>query len=165
MKDKQNLWQMMLKDTEYAVVMHEGYPVDEDSLLHLLHGLDYVVKSWLEDMIYSGAEYGEDIATEVQMTIMSCRFAIIDYFQQERECPELRESTTYLHVLKEIGLLKQAFVKLAKPYAKAQPPCPYLSNWYLDLPLKVQASFKFIHSKKIHRNAKFADEYGRPMNK
>tara|TARA_R100000458_G_C8236473_1_gene216693 strand:- start:656 stop:1144 length:489 start_codon:yes stop_codon:yes gene_type:complete len=162
MKDKQNLWQMMLKDTDYAVVMHEGYPVDEQSLIHLLHGLDYVVKSWLEDMVYSGATYGENIASEVQMAIMSCRFAITDFFKLERECPELVDQTTYLQVLKEIGNLKQAFIQLAKPYAKADPPCPYLSNWYLELPLKVQASFKYLHSKKIHKQANV--EWG-SMNK
>tara|TARA_R100000152_G_C6768631_1_gene194194 strand:- start:566 stop:1057 length:492 start_codon:yes stop_codon:yes gene_type:complete len=149
MKDKQNLWQMMLKDTEYADILHEGYPTDIEGLLHLLHGLDFVVKSWLEDMIYSGADYGEQIAVEVQMQVMSCRFAIADYFMLEKECPELRHQTSYLQVLAEIRKLKQAFIKLAKPYAKANPPCPFLSNWYLDLPIKVQSSFKYIHGMQI----------------
>ena len=149
MKDKQNLWQMMLKDTEYADILHEGYPTDIEGLIHLLHGLDFVVKSWLEDMIYSGADYGEQIAVEVQMQVMSCRFAIADYFMHENECPELRQQTSYLQVLAEIRKLKQAFIKLAKPYARANPPCPFLSNWYLDLPIKVQSSFKYIHGMQI----------------
>jgi len=149
MKDKQNLWQMMLKDTEYAEILHEGYPTDEIGLIHLMHGLDYVVKSWLEDMIYSEAHYGEEIAVEVQMQIMACRFSIADYFMMERECPELKDQTSYLQVLTEIRKLKQVFIKLAKPYARADPPCPFLSNWYLDLPIKVQASFKYIHGQQI----------------
>jgi len=149
MKDKQNLWQMMQKDTKYAEVLHEGYPDDEVGLMHLMHSLDFVVKSWLEDMIYSEAHYGEQIAVDVQMSIMACRYAIADYFMLEKECPELRDQTSYLQVLTEIRRLKQAFIKLAKPYAKANPPCPFLSNWYLNLPISVQASFKYIHGSHI----------------
>ena len=42
--------------------------------------------------------------------------------------------------MKSIQELKSTFIKLAKPYLHT----PFISNWYLDLPIKVEISFKHI---------------------
>lgn len=143
------LWDLMLKDTEYEDILHEeGWPTCEDELIRCLDGFDFVVESWLESMKEFDIDNSDEIASSVLMSIIECRFAIIDYFNTETECPELTENIQYLEVLKTIRHLKQAFMALSKSYAQTK----ILADWYLNLPLKIQAGFKSVHSIKMLSN-------------
>lgn len=152
-----SLWELMLKGTEYEDILHGDYPSCEGELIHCLDGFDFVVEEWLESMREFGVSNVniDKIASSVMMSVISCRFAIVDYFNQERECPDLVEETSYLEVLRTLKELKQSFMALAKSYAQTR----YLSNWYLDLPLKIQAGFKYIHNKKVKAQKERLNEW------
>jgi len=156
MKDHKSLWDLMLKGTEYEDILHGEYPTCEDELIRCLDGFDFVVEEWLESMKQFEIKNSDQIATTVMMAIIDCRFAIISFFDEEHECPDLTESTDYLEVLKTIRRLKQAFMSLSKSYAQTR----YLANWYLDLPLKIQAGFKHINNQKIKNRIEWRDEGG-----
>ncbi len=134
--------QLMLKDTPYEEILHDDYPKCEDDLITFLDGLDYVVEEWLDAL--SGFKTMTPIqpASEVLMSIISCRYALIEFWKPEEE-----RTVTYIEAMRTIRELKQEFMKLAKAYSREQ----VLANWYLDLPLKIQASFKHIHMKRIQR--------------
>jgi len=149
-----SLWDLMLKGTEYEDILHSGYPICEDELIRCLDGFDFVVEEWLESMNAFEISNADEIASAVMMSIIDCRFAIISFFDEERECPELRESTSYLEVLKTIKHLKQAFMALSKSYAQTR----YLANWYLDLPIKIQAGFKHINNQRIRNRIEWDEE-------
>ena len=137
----------MLMDTPYEEVLHSEYPKTEEDLIMFLDGLDYVVEEWLDSLSLETSnsmehESSNETASNVLMTVMWCRYAIRPILDRRRG-----ESNGRLHrvLMKAIRELKQSFMKLAKRYSRE----PYLANWYLDLPLRVQASFKNIHMKKI----------------
>jgi hypothetical protein len=135
--------QLMLRDTEYEMILHGEYPKNLNTLIQYLDGLDFVVEEWLESLHFFPKTVNlvgcaED-ATEVMMSIVSCRFAITDFL-----CNSESE-TSFMDVMKAIRDLKQNFLIIAKRYLDNVP----LSNWYLDLPLKVQYSFKHLHKRNM----------------
>ena len=129
--------QLMLVGTPYEVVLHESYPQSQQDLITFLDGLDYVIEEWLESMKSHNVGNCEEHAAKLLTTIIVCRFNIIDFFQ-----PDDTSNTDFLDVMKAIRELKQGFVVLAKSYANTQ----ILADWYLELPMKVQASFRHIHT-------------------
>ena len=136
----------MLMDTPYEEVLHSEYPKTEEDLIMFLDGLDYVVEEWLDSLSLETSnsmehESSNETASNVLMTVMWCRYAIRQLWTEDEE----NRTVGYIEVMKAIRELKQSFMKLAKRYSRE----PYLANWYLDLPLRVQASFKNIHMKKI----------------
>lgn len=138
--------QLMLMDTPYEEVLHSEYPKTEEDLIMFLDGLDYVVEEWLDSLSLETSnsmehESSNETASNVLMTVMWCRYAINQFWAEDEE----NRTVGYIEVMKAIRELKQSFMKLAKRYSRE----PYLANWYLDLPLRVQASFKNIHMKKI----------------
>ena len=136
---------LMLKDSEYSMILHNEYPRTEERLINLLDGLDFVVERWLESMesvLHPEEHEGiRDVASQVLMSIMACRFAIIDFMSNESSVTE------FMDVLRSIKELKQEFVYIAKPYHNIG----HLFNWYLDLPLKVQFSFKHLHMMRVNK--------------
>ena len=147
--------QLMLMDTPYEEVLHEDYPKCEDDLVMFLDGLDYVIEEWLGLLQKNvtnqvESENHASVASDVLLSVMWCRYAMIDFW-----LPTQERTVEYIDVMKAIRDLKQQFMKLAKRYSRE----PYLANWYLDLPLKVQSSFKYIHMKKIQKNSDTID-YG-----
>jgi len=134
--------QLMLRNTPYGEILHSDFPKTIPNLVYLLDALDYVVEEWLESMRRWSSmqpinkEGCEQDASGVLMSIIGCRYAIIDWLHNDE--PE----HTYMDVLRAIKELKQNFIKLAKPYLDTPP----LGQWYLDLPMKVQYSFKHLHS-------------------
>lgn len=129
---------LMLKETPYADVLHESFPKDEHTLIGFLDGLDYVVEEWLESMKDWKVGNCEQHASKLLIQIIICRYSIIDFLR-----PDDTRNTDFIEVMKAIRELKQGFVVLAKSYANTK----ILADWYLELPLKVQASFKHIQSK------------------
>lgn len=138
--------QLMLRATPYEDVLHGPFPKDEPTLIAFLDGLDYVVEEWLESMKSHKVINCEQHAAKLLTQIIVCRYSIIDFFQ-----PDDTSNTDFLDVMKVIRELKQDFVVLAKSYANTQ----ILADWYLELPIKIQASFKHIQSKsrEFHRQA------------
>jgi hypothetical protein len=137
--------QLMLMDTPYEDVLHGDYPKCEDDLVMFLDGLDFTIEEWLgllqknvTNQIES--QNHDKVASDVLMSVMWCRYVMIDFW-----LPTEERTVEYIDVMKAIKELKQQFMKLAKRYSRE----PYLANWYLDLPLRVQASFKHIHMKKM----------------
>ena len=80
----------------------------------------------------------EQHAAKLLTQVIICRFSIIDFFQ-----PDDTRNTDFIEVMKAIRVLKQGFMILAKSYANTK----ILADWYLELPMKVQASFKHIQTK------------------
>ena len=134
--------QLMLKDTPYEEILHGNFPKSQTRLIKLLDGLDYVVEEWQEAMIEHNIPDIESVASEILSSVISCRFAIIDYWRGREEG---ERNIGYLDAVKTIQTLKNTFIKLAKPYLHT----PFISNWYLDLPIKVEVSFKHIQRKMI----------------
>ena len=142
-----SLWDLMLKDTDYQDILHDdAWPTCEDELIRCLDGLDFVVKAWLESMEDFEIENAEEIAMSVYMAIMECRFAIINYLNNE-------QNIEYLEVLKTIRHLKQAFMALSKSYAQTK----ILARWYLNLPIRIQAGFKSVHTIRMRDENKYGD--------
>ena len=140
--------QLMLMDTPYEEVLHEDYPKCEDDLVMFLDGLDYVIEEWLgllQKNVTNNVESKnhEEVASDVLLSVMWCRYAMIDFW-----LPKDERTVEYIEVMKAIKDLKQQFMKLAKRYSRE----PYLANWYLDLPLKVQSAFKHLHMKKMNQS-------------
>ena len=139
--------QLMLMDTPYEEVLHEDYPKCEDDLVMFLDGLDYVIEEWLgllQKNVTNAVESKnhEEVASDVLLSVMWCRYVMIDFW-----LPKDERTVEYIEVMKAIKDLKQQFMKLAKRYSRE----PYLANWYLDLPLKVQSAFKHLHMKKMNQ--------------
>ena len=129
--------QLMLKDTPYEEILHGNFPKSQTKLIRLLDGLDYVVEEWQEAMIEHKIPDIEIVASDILSSIITCRFAIIDYWRGRAEG---ERNVGYLDAVKSIQTLKNTFIQLAKPYLHT----PFISNWYLDLPIKVEVSFKHI---------------------
>ena len=129
--------QLMLRGTPYAEVLHESYPKTQQDLITFLDGLDFVIEEWLESMKNHSVANCEEHAAKLLTQIIICRYSIVDFFQ-----PNDTSNTDFLDVMKAVRELKQGFVVLAKSYANTQ----ILADWYLELPLKVQASFKHIQT-------------------
>ena len=136
--------QLMLRATPYEDGLHGPFPKDEPGLIAFLDGLAYVVEEWLESMKDWKVVNCERHAAKLLTQIIVCRFSIIDFFQ-----PDDTSNTGFLDVMKVIRELKQDFVVLAKSYANTK----ILADWYLELPIKIQASFKHIQTKsrEFHR--------------
>ena len=134
--------QLMLKDTPYEEILHGNFPKSESGLIRLLDGLDYVVEEWQEAMIEHKIPDIEIVASEILSGIIGCRFAILDYW---RGRDDGERNIGYLEAVKSIQELKNIFIKLAKPYLHT----PFISNWYLDLPIKVEVAFKHIQRRII----------------
>ena len=138
-----SIYSLMLKDSEYSMLLHSEFPRDEEGLVNLLDGLDFVIERWVEGMEGSlpleDHEGVRDIASQALTSIMICRFTIVDFISNNSSV------TDFMDVLRAIKELKQEFVYIAKPYHNIG----HLFNWYLDLPLKVQFSFKYLHNKRI----------------
>ena len=140
--------QLMLMDTPYEEVLHDEYPKTEQDLIMFLDGLDFVVEEWLDSLSLETSnemerEASQGTASDVMLSVMWCRYAIKELWKVVDEDEE--RNIGYIDVMKSIKDLKQQFMSLAKRYSRE----PYLANWYLDLPLCVQSSFKNIHLKKI----------------
>jgi len=143
----------MLKETAFECVLHGEYPRTFNELCErphgFLHGLDFVVEEWLAGMQGFPNIIDMDVcrqqASQVLMSVVGCRFTITDFLTNKES------QTSFMDVMKAIKDLKQCFVILAKPYLNISP----LANWYLDLPLKVQHSFKNIHMGEIARRREY----------
>ena len=140
--------QLMLMDTPYEEVLHDEYPKTEQDLIMFLDGLDFVIEEWLDSLSLETSndmerEASQGTASDVMLSVMWCRYAIKELWKVADEDEE--KNIGYIDVMKSIKDLKQQFMNLAKRYSRE----PYLANWYLDLPLRVQSSFKNIHLKKI----------------
>ena len=148
---------LMLKDSEYSMLLHGEYPKSEARLVDLLDGLDFVLERWVEGMIGSlppeDHEGVKETASQALMSVMACRFAIVDFMSNDSSVTE------FMDVLRAIKELKQEFVYVAKPYHNIG----HLFNWYLDLPLKVQFSFKYLHN--LHRGAELHHKYSNHSNR
>jgi len=142
---------LMLKDSEYSMLLHGDFPKSEARLVDLLDGLDFVLERWVEGMIGSlpleDHEGVKETASQALMSVMACRFAIVDFMSNDSSVTE------FMDVLRAIKELKQEFVYIAKPYHNIG----HLFNWYLDLPLKVQFSFKYLHN--LHRGTEIQHKY------
>jgi len=145
-RSPKSIHSLMLKDSEYSMILHSEYPRSEEQLINLLDGLDFVVQRWLESMlaVLHEDEHEDitDLASQVLMSVMTCRYVIIDFMGNESSV------TDFMDVLRAIKDLKQEFVCIAKPYHNIG----HLFNWYLDLPLKVQFSFKHLHMMRMNHN-------------
>jgi len=130
--------QLMLRATPYEDVLHGPFPKDEQTLISFLDGLDYVVEEWLESMKDWKVGNCEQHAAKLLTHVIICRYSIIDFLQ-----PDDTRNTDFIEVMKAIRELKQGFVILAKSYANTK----ILADWYLELPMKVQTSFKHIQTK------------------
>ena len=133
-----SLSQLMLKETPYEGVLHGSFPKDEQTLIAFLDGLDYVVEEWLDSMKSYAVTNCEQHAAKLLTQVIICRYSIIDFFQ-----PNDTRNTDFIEVMKAIRVLKQGFMILAKSYANTK----ILADWYLELPMKVQVSFKHIQTK------------------
>ena len=110
-----------------------------------MDGLDFVVEQWLASIVPHAHMDGDACdadASEILMAVIGCRFAITDFLTSEK--PE----TDFFGVMEAIKELKQQFITMAKPYLHRK----FLSDWYLDLPVKVQLSFKHLHLVKIQED-------------
>ena len=129
--------ELMLKDTPYERILHGNFQKSETELIKLLDGLDFVVEEWQEAMLEHNVPDIEIVASEILCGIIGCRYAVLDYWRGRHEGSR---NIGYLEAVKSIQELKSTFIKLAKPYLHT----PFISNWYLDLPIKVEISFKHI---------------------
>tara|TARA_R110002110_G_scaffold411877_1_gene636926 strand:- start:61 stop:558 length:498 start_codon:yes stop_codon:yes gene_type:complete len=120
----------------YEEILHGALPSNWDDLMILLDAMDYVIREWCESMIPFGLiEMAEEVAQELYTHNMTTRFAIYSFLNEDEE-----EAMDFVDVMKKLNKLKQAYVPLAKSYAKV----PSLSHWYLNLPMRVATSFKTI---------------------
>ena len=149
--------ELMLRDTPFGEILHNDYPKTLTDLILLLDALDYVVEEWLESMRRWSAmqpinkEGCSQDASDVLMAVVGCRWSVMQFLGND----STSEDYSFIDVLKDIKELKQSFIKLAKPYLDTPP----LGNWYLDLPLMVQYSFRHLHEQKI--NAKKFHDYSK----
>lgn len=103
----------------------------------MVEGLDFVVKEWAESMVPFGLEeQAEKLSQDLYFENMSTRFAVYSYLDDNDD------SMSFTKVMKHFGDLKNAYIGLAKSYART----PIISSWYLNLPLRVSGSFKTIRS-------------------
>ena len=134
--------QLMLRGTKYEDLLNGEYPLTLNELIMFMDGLDFVVEQWLASIMphpHMDGDACDADATDILMAIIGCRYAIIDFLTSEE--PEI----DFFGVMKSIKNLKQQFITIAKPYLHRR----FLSDWYLDLPIKVQMSFKHLHLIKI----------------
>lgn len=122
--------------SNYKDVLHGDIPSDWTGLMDLLDAMDYVVQEWVESMTPFGLlDMANEVAEELYTKNLTTRWAIYSFLDYENE-----EKADFVDVMKEMNKLKQAYVPLAKSYAKV----PSLSHWYLNLPMRVATSFKTI---------------------
>ena len=137
MKGHKNLVQLQLRDTPYESYLHGDFPKTWDDFFIMVEGLDFVVKEWAESMVPFGLEeQAEKLSQDLYFENMSTRFAVYSYLDDNDD------SMSFTKVMKHFGDLKNAYIGLAKSYART----PIISSWYLNLPLRVSGSFKTIRS-------------------
>ena len=122
--------------SNYESVLHGDLPTTYDGLFELLDAMDYVIKEWGESMIPFGlTDMAEEVSHEIYSHNINTRFAIYSYLDEQST-----EQMDFVDVMKQMNKLKNAYLPLAKSYARV----PSLSHWYLNLPMRVATAFKGI---------------------
>ena len=137
MTGHKNLVQLQLRDTPYEEYLHGDFPGDWEQFFIMLEGLDFVIVAWAESMVPFGLkEQADELSKDLYHENLATRFAVYSFLDDNDD------SVSYTKVMKHFGDLTNAYINLAKSYAKT----PIISSWYLNLPLRVSGSFNAIRN-------------------